>query len=142
MDAQNKENKNLYELGIVIRADLDEETFRAEVDRVKALIERFNGTIEKMDDWGRRKLAYPIMKQTEGMYSFFTISSDGDMPREVESRLRIAENVLRFMMIRKDEMDSPAKAAKPAPVAAEPVAEATAEAPADEAAEPQDVAAE
>jgi len=130
MDAQNK-----YELGVVIRADLEEEAFRAELDRVKGLIERFNGTIEKVDEWGRRKLAYPIAKQTEGMYIFITFSSEGGTPREVESRIRIMENVLRFLLVRKDEIETPpsksqtvepkaAEAEKPAeeavPVAAEP----------------------
>jgi len=94
---------NKYELGIILRADLEEDVFRADMDRVKGLIERFGGTIEKIDDWGRRKLAYPINKLTEGVYHFITFSSEGGTPREVESRLRIMENVLRFMVIRKDE---------------------------------------
>jgi len=106
---------NKYELGVVIRADLEEDALRAEMDRVKGLIERFGGTIEKVDDWGRRKLAYPIMKLAEGMYTFITYTSEGSTPKEVESRLRIMENVLRFMTVRKDEVEAaPVKAAKPA----------------------------
>ena len=94
---------NKYELGVIIRADLDEEVCRSEMDRVKGFVERFGGTIDKVDDWGRRKLAYPIQKLTEGMYTFITYSSEGGTPKEVESRLRLMENVLRFLTIRKDE---------------------------------------
>jgi len=66
------------------------------------LITRFGGTIEKIDNWGRRKLAYPIQKQTDGVYSFITFESDSGVPAEIESRLRILENVLRFLIIRID----------------------------------------
>jgi len=117
---------NKYELGVVIRADLDEDVFRAEMERVKGFIDRFGGTIEKIDDWGRRKLAYPIHKLTEGMYSFITYSSEGNTPKEVESRLRLQENVLRFLTIRRDENEQ--LATKPA---AEPI-EQPAEEPAAE----------
>jgi len=104
---------NKYELGVVLRADLEEENFNAEMTRVKGLIERFDGTIDKVDEWGRRKLAYPIQKLTEGMYTFITFSSPAGTPREVESRLRLMENVLRFLVIRKDENEvvAPAKEA-------------------------------
>ena len=121
-------------MGVVIRATLDEETYRAEMERVKGFIDRFGGTIEKIDEWGRRKLSYPIEKQTEGMYTFITYSSEGNTPKEVESRLRLQENVLRFLTIRVDE--TPEKAAKPAETAtAEPVAAAPAEESAEATAE-------
>ena len=109
---------NKYELGIIIRADLDEDTYRSELDRVKGLIDRFGGTIEKIDDWGRRKLAYPIQKLSEGMYTFITYSSIGNTPKEVENRIRLMENVLRFLTVRKDEpervlVETPQEAAEP-----------------------------
>jgi len=98
---------NKYELGVILRADMEEEAFRAEMERVKALIDRFGGTIEKVDEWGRRKLAYPIKKLTEGMYTFITYTSEGGAPKEVEGRLRLMENVLRFLTVRKDEVETP-----------------------------------
>jgi len=114
-----------YELGVVVRADMDEDNFRAEMDRVKGLIERFNGTIEKIDEWGRRKLAYPIEKLTEGMYTFITYTStDGSTPREVENRLNILENVLRYLTIRLDENVAKPAVVAEAPVAVTPVADA------------------
>jgi small subunit ribosomal protein S6 len=133
---------NKYEMGVVIRADLDEETFRAETERVKGFIDRFGGTIEKVDDWGKRKLAYPIAKLSEGMYTFITYSSESGTPKEVEARLRLQENVLRFLTIRKDETEVPVKAAEPVkskPVTTEPAAESAAEESAAE--EPQETVA-
>ena len=110
---------NKYEMGIIIKADMEDSAFQAELERVKGFIERFGGTIEKVDDWGRRKLAYPIQKLSEGMYNFITYTSNGDTPKEVEARLRISENVLRFLTIRLDDdavVSAPAKEAKAAEV--------------------------
>jgi small subunit ribosomal protein S6 len=123
---------------VIIRADLEEEAFRAEMERVKGFIDRFGGTIDKIDDWGRRKLAYPIQKLTEGMYSFITYSSEGDTPKEVEARLRLQENVLRFLTIRRDENEPLTAAAAPImeeKPAEEPQAEPATAEPAVEAAE-------
>jgi len=103
-----------YEMGVIVRADLPEDGFTVEMDKVKALIERFGGTIDKIDDWGRRRLAYPIQKQSEGMYTFITYSAPPATPREVESRTRLIENVLRFLTVRKDEVEAvPVEAATP-----------------------------
>ena len=91
---------NQYELGVIISTKLDEEGQNAELERVQELVTRFGGTIDKVDSWGRRRLAYPIDKQTDGVYTFITFSSEGDTPAEIEGRLRIMENVLRFLTIR------------------------------------------
>ena len=118
---------NKYELGVIVRADMEDEAFQAEMTRVKGLIERFDGTIDKVDEWGRRKLAYPIKKLTEGMYTFITFTAPANAPREIESRLRIMENVLRFLTISKDEGDAPVAQPAPEPVEAKPAEAATAE---------------
>lgn len=91
---------NKYEMGVIVKAGMEDEAFKAEMERVQGLVTRFGGTIDKIDEWGRRKLAYPIEKQTEGMYTFITFTAEAGVPAEIESRLRIMENVLRFMMIR------------------------------------------
>jgi len=132
-DREVQEQMNKYEMGVIVRADLEDEAFRAEMDRVKGLIDRFGGNIEKIDEWGRRKLAYPIAKQPEGMYTFITYTSEGPTPREVESRLRLMESVLRFLTIRKDETESVTAApAKPEPVKAAAEAETETASPAEE----------
>ncbi|MCL2399518.1 MAG: 30S ribosomal protein S6 [Defluviitaleaceae bacterium] len=92
-----------YELGVIVSTRLDEESQNAALEKVQELITRFGGTIEKVDNWGRRKLAYPIQKQQDGIYSFITFSSEGSAPAEIESRIRIMESVLRFLVIRMDE---------------------------------------
>ena len=121
---------NKYELGVIVRATLDEEALQAEMDRIKGLLDRFGAVIAKEDKWGRRKLAYPIQKQNEGVYTFITYTAPSDTPREVESRLRLMENVLRFLTVNMDDVEI-AKA-KDVPPAA-PVKEA--EKPVEEPAE-------
>jgi small subunit ribosomal protein S6 len=98
---------------VVVRVDLPEDGHATEMERVKALIDRFGGTIDKIDEWGRRRLSYPIEKQTEGIYTFITFTADSSAPKEIESRMRLMENVLRYLMVRKDEVE---ELTPPAPV--------------------------
>ena len=74
---------NKYELTVVVSAKLDDEGRTAEVEKVKALIEKFGGTITKIEEAGKKKLAY----------------ENTDFPSELESQLRIMENVIRFMTV-------------------------------------------
>jgi len=93
-----------YELGIILHPHMEEEAVKAEHDLVLELIARFGGTVEKVDNWGKRRLAYEINKQTEGHYCFIYIDAPPTMPREIEDRIRIRENIIRFMMIRRDDI--------------------------------------
>ena len=93
---------NKYELAVVLSTKLDDEAKQAEFNKVTELLARFGGTVEKVDDWGKRRLAYEIKKETEGFYSFITFDAEPTAPAEIESRLRIMENVLRYLIIRKD----------------------------------------
>ena len=93
---------NKYELALVLNPTLDEETKAAEMTKVQELIARFGGTIEKIDDWGKIRLAYEIKKVNEGFFSFITFDAEATAPAEIESRVRIMENVLRYLIIRKD----------------------------------------
>ncbi len=92
---------NKYELAVVLRPDLDEEAKAAEMQKVQDLITRFGGVIEKIDDWGKKRLAYEIQKVNEGFYSFVTFDAEGTVPAEIESRMRIMESALRYLIIRK-----------------------------------------
>ena len=102
---------NKYELALVLSPALDEEARNAEVEKVQALLERFDGKIEKVDEWGKRKLAYEIkhanqgkgVKVNEGFFSFTTFEAPATAPAEIESRIRIMEDVIRFLCIRKDD---------------------------------------
>lgn len=94
---------NKYELAVVLKPTLNEESKAAEMEKVQELITRFGGQIDKIDDWGKKKLAYEIQKLTEGFYSFISFEAEHTVPAEVESRIRIMESVLRFLLVRKDK---------------------------------------
>jgi small subunit ribosomal protein S6 len=121
---------NNYELALVVNAKIDDDARAAVVDKAKALIERFGGKVGETEEWGKRKLAYEIQKMNEGYYYFVQFEAEPSAPEEIESRMRIAENVLRYLIVRKDENDdftvAPEKTEAPA-------AEETAAAPAEEA---------
>ena len=93
---------NKYELAVVVNAKLEEEERLAVLERVKELIPRFGGTVSDVDDWGKRKLAYEIQKMHEGYYSFIHFEADPTCPGELEKRLRITENVIRYLCVRQD----------------------------------------
>ena len=122
---------NKYELAVVISAKIDDEARADVLERAKALITRFGGQIGEIEEWGKRKLAYEIQKQTEAYYYFINFEAETHTPAEIEGRMRIMENVLRYLVVRKDENDTfvvtPEKTSAPA----EEVV--TEEAPAEEA---------
>jgi len=92
-----------YELGLILRPTLDDEAKNAQIEQISQLLNRFGATIEKVDEWGRRRLAYEISKQNEGFYYFITFSCDAGVPAEIESRVRIMEGLLRYLIIRIEE---------------------------------------
>lgn len=93
---------NKYELTIVAKPALEEEVLAGEFQQIQELIERFGGTVEKVDDWGKKRLAYEIDKTMEGIYRFVTFTAPANTPVELESRMRIRENLLRYLIV-KDE---------------------------------------
>ncbi|MCR5595274.1 MAG: 30S ribosomal protein S6 [Lachnospiraceae bacterium] len=92
-----------YELAVVLNAKLEEDDKVAALDKVKALIERFGGQITNVDDWGKKKLAYEIEKMTEGFYYFIQFDAEATAPAEIESRIRIMDKVIRYLIVRADE---------------------------------------
>ena len=94
---------NKYELALIIKASLDDEAKNAQIEQITQLLGRFDATIEKVDEWGRRRLAYEIAKQNEGFYFFITFSAESSVPAEIESRVRIMESILRYLIIRIEE---------------------------------------
>ena len=97
----NKMNK--YELAVVVSAKVEDEERAAVVDKCKALIERFGGTITEVDDWGKKRLAYEIQKMKEAFYYFIKFDAESTVPAEIESRVRIMDNVIRYLVVRQDE---------------------------------------
>lgn len=93
---------NKYELAVVVSAKIEDEERVAVVDKCKALIERFGGTITNVDDWGKKRLAYEIQKMKEGFYYFIQFEAESSAPAEIESRIRIMDNVLRYLVVKNE----------------------------------------
>lgn len=92
-----------YELAVVVSAKIEDDARTAAVDKCKALIERFGGQITNVDEWGKKKLAYEIQKMTEGYYYFIHFEAEPTAPALIESRIRIVDDVLRFLCVTQDE---------------------------------------
>ena len=93
---------NKYELVLVVNAKIEDDARVATVEKVKEYITSFGGTITNVDEWGKKRLAYEIQKMREGYYYFIHFEADATAPAEIEARLRIMDNVLRFLCVRKD----------------------------------------
>ncbi len=93
---------NKYETIFVIDATLEEEKITALVEKFKSLISDA-GEIESVDEWGKRRLAYPINDLTEGYYVLINFSAKGDFPQELERVYRITDGILRDIIIKKEE---------------------------------------
>ena len=112
-----------YEVLYIVRADLDDDKVQDVVKRVNTLIARSGGTAEQTSLWGKRKLAYEVKHQKEGAYVLQDFQIPPDRVPELESALKITEEVLRHLIVRKPEKPTPAPVVPPpAEVVPEPVA--------------------
>ena len=91
---------NKYELAVVVSAKLEDEARAEVIEKVKAMITRFGGNVTDVDEWGKRRFAYEIQKMREGYYYFIQFDADAACPAEVEKRVRIMDNVLRYLIVR------------------------------------------
>ena len=93
-----------YEIATVLSAKLEDEERAAIIEKIKGLVERYEGTVTAVDEWGKKKLAYEIEKMSEAFYYFVHFESDNtDCPNEMEQQLRIMDGVIRYLVVRKDE---------------------------------------
>jgi len=92
---------NSYETMIVFTLTKGEEFIQEMVAKFKALVEE-NGTLESVDEWGKRKLAYPINDEPEGYYILLNYTSGSEFPAEFERIVKITDGVLRSLIIKKD----------------------------------------
>ena len=90
-----------YELLYIIKTELSEEQTQAVIDRYVGILEGEGATVEKVDKWGKRKLAYDINYESEGYYVLYNFESKPDFPAELERVLNITDGVLRSMVIAK-----------------------------------------
>ena len=93
-----------YEIATVLSAKLEDEERAAIIEKIKGLVERFQGTVTDVDEWGKKKLAYDIQKMSEAFYYFIHFESENaDCPNEMEMQLRIMDGVIRYLVVRLDE---------------------------------------
>ena len=89
-----------YETIFIIDAALEEDAANALKEKFTNLIAK-NGTVENVDEWGKRRFAYEIDDKTEGYYVLVDFTSDGDFPKELDRQYRITDGILRTIIIRK-----------------------------------------
>ena len=94
---------NSYELLLVVKADMEDEQREALFTRFQDIIKNDGGEIGEVDEWGKRKLAYPINYINDGYYILMNFKANPDLPTELERNFRISEDVMRFMITKKDE---------------------------------------
>lgn len=94
---------NKYELALVVSAKIEDDARAAVVDKAKEYITCAGGTVTEVEEWGKKKLAYEIRHMSEGFYYFIQFDAASEVPAAVEQDVRIMDNVLRFLCVRKDE---------------------------------------
>ena len=93
---------NKYELALVVSAKVEDDVRTATVEKAKEYIARYGGVVTEVEDWGKKRLAYEIQHMREGFYYFIQFDAEADCPAEVEKHVRIMENVIRYLCVRKD----------------------------------------
>ena len=92
-----------YELVYIVSPDANEQAVADLHTQVEQIVQRFNGTLDKTENWGRRKLAYEIGHAREGTYVIETITGSGELMKEIDRRLRVIDQVIRHLIVRVDE---------------------------------------
>jgi small subunit ribosomal protein S6 len=100
-----------YETIYILRPDVDNDVAEKVVDRAKDVIARLDGTLTKLDNWGRRRLAYPIQKNNRGLFVYLKYVGYGDLVAELERNLRLLDEVVRFQTVLLAEDIDPASVA-------------------------------
>ena len=93
---------NKYELAVVVSAKIEDEARAEVIGKVKDLITRFGGNVTDVEEWGKKRLAYEIQKMKEAYYYFIHFEAETSCPGEVERRIRIMDDVLRYLCVRQE----------------------------------------
>ncbi len=91
-----------YEVMFIVNPTLEEEKKNEAIEAVKKIISE-NGTLGDVDEWGMRKLAYPIEKKNEGYYVVIEFQAETTVPKELDRRLKIMDPIMRHIIVNKDE---------------------------------------
>lgn len=93
--------QNNYETIIIINPNLDEGATKATIEKFTSLIST-NGTVESVDEWGKKRLAYPVNKQNEGYYTLINFSSNPEFISELERVYNISDEIIKHIIVKKD----------------------------------------
>jgi len=96
-----------YELMVILAADLEERTVAPSLDQFLTVVRQGGGVVEKVDVWGRRRLAYEIAKSHEGIYAVIDLHAEPDVVAELDRQLVLNESVIRTKVIRLPEPKKP-----------------------------------
>jgi small subunit ribosomal protein S6 len=97
-----------YEVMVILDPSLEERTIAPSLDTFLNVVKKDGGTVEKVDIWGKRRLAYEIKKHSEGIYALLDVNSEPDAVKEMDRQLSLTESVLRTKVLRRDPQ-KPAK---------------------------------
>lgn len=86
----------------ILHPSLDEEAVKANIEKFKGVIENGGGTIENVDFWGKRKLAYEIAKVNEGFYTLINFEANTELPKELDRVFRITDGVIRHIVVKQE----------------------------------------
>jgi small subunit ribosomal protein S6 len=92
-----------YELVYIVTPDASEQEIADLHTQIEQIVQRFSGTLDKTENWGRKRLAYDIAHHREGNYVVETISGSGELMKEIDRRLRVIDQVIRHLIVRVDE---------------------------------------
>ena len=92
---------NKYEVLYILDTKIDDAAKDALIEKFKGVVEAAGGTVEKVDKWGVKKLAYEINFKSEGYYVLMDFTANADLPQELERQMRIADEVMRFIVVKK-----------------------------------------
>ncbi|MEM7368054.1 MAG: 30S ribosomal protein S6 [Bacteroidota bacterium] len=102
MDIKPKSFKNDYETTFILSPELPESEHRAAVEKFVSLIKDNDGEVSNIEHWGMRRLAYPIVKKTNGYYAFLEFRAFGDLIAKLEQAYRYDDQVIRYLTVRLD----------------------------------------
>ncbi|MDH4195803.1 MAG: 30S ribosomal protein S6 [Candidatus Aminicenantes bacterium] len=94
-----------YETGFIVSPQLAEDETTKLIQQMAEVVAQKKGRLIKQDVWGKRRLAYSIKRQNEGVYVFFTYEGGGDIPQELERRFKQIDTIIRYLTVKRDARD-------------------------------------